>query len=99
MRDISIIIISDTESAESRDMVKAIQDSGLNVGEIVPVQRVRGILSGIRATPAVGVIYWAADLQEAQSDVAAFKSFIEHEDDIKAALNLLGIETEADADG
>lgn len=59
-RNIHMLVIFDPNVQESREMMSSIS-SELQVDKI-ELQRVRKILPGIRATPAVGVLLWATDL-------------------------------------
>lgn len=93
-----LVVILDKENKESREMEAELQETmGCLPVDSLPIQRVRSILPGIRATPAVGVLFWASDLQGLAADVDNFASYIKGEEDITAALVELGVNTEEDA--
>lgn len=87
-RAIQIVLIADQENAAAREaqaQVCALMDG--QAVEILPIQRVRGILPGIRATPAVGVMFWCSDLQGLAADVEAFAAYIKGEAAVKDAVH------------
>ena len=90
-RNTRMIVIFDPNNVESREMMETIA-ADLPVDKI-EIQRVNKILPGIRATPAVGVLIWAEDMQGLVTDVEAFNAYIKGEDDVLAALRELGVET------
>ncbi len=90
-RNVRMLVVFDPNVKESRDMMVEIADN-MQVDKI-PLQRVKNILPGIRATPAVGVLFWATDLQGLATDIDAFAAYIKGEDDILAALSELGVDT------
>ena len=85
-----MLVIFDPNVQESREMMSSIS-SELQVDKI-ELQRVRKILPGIRATPAVGVLLWATDLQGLAADVEAFSEYIHKESEILESLQELGIQ-------
>ena len=89
-RNIHMLVIFDPNVQESREMMSSIS-SELQVDKI-ELQRVRKILPGIRATPAVGVLLWATDLQGLAADVEAFSEYIHKESEILESLQELGIQ-------
>ena len=93
-----LVVTLDKENKESREMEAELRETmGALPVDSLPIQRVRNILPGIRATPAVGVLFWASDLQGLAADVDNFASYIKGEEDITAALVELGINTEEEA--
>ena len=85
-RDINLIIISDDNNKESRELAEQIPNNLSMNCSCIPVQRVQHILPGIRATPAVGVLVWASDLQGLATDVGSFADYIHDESTNKQAL-------------
>ena len=92
-RSVHMVVIHDPNSKESRELVETISDS-MKV-DVIEIQRVHGILPGIRATPAVGVLLWASDLQDIVFDISQFKAYIENEAVIRETLNTLGVSIDA----
>jgi hypothetical protein len=90
-RNVRTLVIFDPNVKESREMMESIAEN-MQVDKI-ELQRVHHILPGIRATPAVGVLLWATDLQGLAADVTAFSAYIRGENEILAALNELGVQT------
>ena len=88
-RETHMIVIFDPNNMESREMMETIS-ADLPVDKI-EIQRVNKILPAIRATPAVGVLIWANDMQGLVTDVEAFNAYIKGEDDVLAALEELGV--------
>ena len=91
-RDVNLIVISDDNNKESRELAEKIPESLSLSCTSIPIQRVQHVLPGIRATPAVGVLIWANDLQEFITDVGAlaeyFKNQVEYESAVDRALEL-----------
>lgn len=82
-RNIRIVVIFDPNVRESRELMMEIAES--TAIDRIEVQRVRSILPGIRATPAVGVLVWSNDLQGLVADVEDFAAYVKGEYAIKAA--------------
>ena len=93
-RNLRIIVVADTNNAESRELISQLSQTPAIPQTIVTPQLVRNILPGIRATPAIGVLFWATDLQGIVADVEAFASYIKGEDAVLSALKTLGVKTE-----
>lgn len=89
-RNTRMVVIFDPNNVESREMMETIS-ADLPVDRI-EVQRVNKIFP-IRATPAVGVLIWADDMQGLVTDVDAFNAYIKGEEDVLAALKELGVNT------
>ena len=95
MRQSHIVLITDRENQEAREVEAQILNlSDEYIVDKIPIQLVRNILPGIRATPAIGVLFWATDLQGIVADVEAFASYIKGEDAVLSALETLGVKTE-----
>lgn len=93
-RNLRMIVVADTNNAESRELISRLSQTPAIPQTIVTPQLVRNILPGIRATPAIGVLFWATDLQGIVADVEAFASYIKGEDAVLSALETLGVKTE-----
>ena len=93
-RNLRMIVVADTNNAESRELISQLSQTPAIPQTIVTPQLVRNILPGIRATPAIGVLFWATDLQGIVADVEAFASYINGEDAVLSALKTLGVKTE-----
>lgn len=93
-RNLRMIVVADTNNAESRELISQLSQTPAIPQTIVTPQLVRNILPGIRATPAIGVLFWATDLQGIVADVEAFASYIKGEDAVLSALETLGVKTE-----
>lgn len=93
-RNLRMVIVADTNNAESRDLISQLSQTPAIPQTVVTPQLVRNILPGIRATPAIGVLFWATDLQGIVADVEAFASYIKGEDAVLSALETLGVKTE-----
>ena len=93
-RNLRMIIVADTNNAESRELISQLSQTPAIPQTIVTPQLVRNILPGIRATPAIGVLFWATDLQGIVADVEAFAGYIKGEDAVLSALKTLGVKTE-----
>lgn len=78
-RELRMIIIADVNNAESRELIPLLNTNPQISQTLITPQAVKNILPGIRATPAVGVLFWATDLQGIASDVDAFASYIRDE--------------------
>lgn len=86
-RMVRMMIIFDPNSADSIEMAHALNPSD-DIGK-VEVQKVRKFFPEIRATPAVGVMMWASDLQGIVQSVDAFKAYIEGEAEVKESAHLM----------
>lgn len=93
-RNLRMIVVADTNNTESRELISQLSQTPAIPQTIVTPQLVRNILPGIRATPAIGVLFWATDLQGIVADVEAFSSYIKGEDAVLSALETLGVKTE-----
>lgn len=93
-RNLRMIVVADTNNAESRKLISQLSQTPAIPQTVVTPQLVRNILPGIRATPAIGVLFWATDLQGIVADVEAFASYIKGEDAVLSALETLGVKTE-----
>lgn len=93
-RNLRMIVVADTNNAESRELISQLSQTPAIPQTVVTPQLVRNILPGIRATPAIGVLFWATDLQGIVADVEAFASYIKGEDAVLSALEALGVKTE-----
>lgn len=93
-RNLRMIVVADTNNAESRELISQLSQTPAIPQTIVTPQLVRNILPGIRATPAIGVLFWATDMQGIVADVEAFASYIKGEDAVLSALKTLGVKTE-----
>lgn len=93
-RNLRMIVVADTNNAESRELISQLSQTPAIPQTVVTPQLVRNILPGIRATPAIGVLFWATDLQGIVADVEAFASYIKGEDAVLSALETLGVKTE-----
>lgn len=91
-RELNMIIVTDANTVESRELIAQLSQDSAIPQTIVTPQLVRNIIP-IRANPAVGVMFWASDLQGLASDVKAFAAYIKGEKDILAALNEMGVKT------
>lgn len=82
-RTINTVIIHDPNSLESRQLVESIGDT---TASIIEIQRVRNVLPGIRAVPAIGALLWSDDLQGVVSDIDAFRAYIAAESDVRSSM-------------
>ena len=95
MRQSHIVLITDRENQEAREVEAQILNlSDEYIVDKIPIQLARNILPGIRATPAIGVLFWATDLQGIVADVKTFAGYIKGEDAVLSALETLGVKTE-----
>lgn len=93
-RNLRMIVVADINNAESRELISQLSQTPAIPQTVVTPQLVRNILPGIRATPAIGVLFWATDMQGIVADVEAFASYIKGEDAVLSALETLGVKTE-----
>lgn len=91
-RDLNMVIIADANNAESRELVAALAQNPQIPQKIITPQLAKNIFP-IRATPAVGICFWATDMQGLVTDVEAFSAYIKGEEDVLAALKELGVNT------
>lgn len=94
-RNLRMVIIADVNNAESRETIAQLSNNPQIPQTVITPYAVRNILPGIRATPAIGVLLWATDLQGLVADVDAFAAYIKNEDETLGALETLGVETKA----
>lgn len=86
-RTVRLVVVYDPNSAESRAMMETLTEN--TFVETIELQRVQGILPGVRAVPAVGVVMWANDLQGIATDVDNFNAYLKHEEDVFETLDML----------
>ena len=84
-RDVRMIIVADTNTAESRQIIAQLAENPAIPQTVVTPQMVRRIIP-IRANPAVGVMIWSTDLQGLATDVAAFADYIKRESENKRVI-------------
>lgn len=83
-RDIKLVVIADPNNEESRQVLSELTASSVRPVLLTPMA-IRDIIP-IRATPAVGVLLWATDLQGLATDVESFAQYIKDETANKAAI-------------
>lgn len=83
-RELRIVIVADTNSAEARAVLDSLADHPEIPQTVVTPKLVERIIP-VRANPAVGVMFWSNDLQGMVADVEAFAAYIKGEAEIKAA--------------
>lgn len=91
-RDLNMVIIADANNVESRELVASLAQNPEIPYKIITPQLAKNIFP-VRATPAVGVCFWANDMQGLTTDVEAFGAYIKGEEDVLAALKELGVNT------
>ena len=80
MRDLNLVIIADINNEASRTLLSDLEHSTSTIQKtVLTPQVVKSILPGVRATPAVGILLWATDLQGLAADVDAFAEYIRDE--------------------
>ena len=84
-RNIRMVIVADTNTAESRQIIAQLSQNPAIPQTVVTPALVRRIIP-IRANPAVGVMFWATDLQGLAADVEAFADYIKREAENKQAI-------------
>ena len=84
-RNIRMVIVADTNTAESRQIIAQLSQNPAIPQTVVTPQLVRRIIP-IRANPAVGVMFWATDLQGLAADVESFADYIKHETENRQAI-------------
>ena len=84
-RDIRIIVVADNNTAEARQLIAQLSQNPAIPQTVVTPQLVRRIIP-IRANPAVGVMFWATDLQGLAADVESFVDYIRREAENKQAI-------------
>lgn len=85
-RDVGIVVITDTNSEECRSLLSQISQTTIMPKAILTPMAVRNLIPCIRATPAVGVLFWATDLQGLVTDIDSFTQYIRDEAVNKQAL-------------
>ena len=85
-RNLHMVVVSDTNTPEGRESISRMQQGIQIPYTLVTPQLVRNILPGVRATPAVGVLFWSTDLQGVVADVDAFSRYIRGEESYKKAI-------------
>lgn len=83
-RELRIVIVADTNSAEARAVLDGLADHPEIPQTVVTPKLVERIIP-VRANPAIGVMLWSNDLQGMVADVEAFAAYIKGEAEIKAA--------------
>lgn len=83
-RELRIVIVADTNSAEAREVLDSLADHPEIPQTVVTPKLVERIIP-VRANPAIGVMFWSNDLQGMVADVEAFAAYIKGEAEIKAA--------------
>ena len=86
-RELRIVIVADTNSAEARAVLDSLADHPEIPQTVVTPKLVERIIP-VRANPAVGVMFWSNDLQGMVADVEAFAAYIKGEAEIKAAAHM-----------
>ena len=82
-RELSLIIVADSNSAQARKLIESIESDMEEVPQTtVTPELVRNIIP-IRANPAVGVMFWSNDLQGMATDVKAFYEYLKGEAAVK----------------
>lgn len=84
-RDVRMVIVADTNTAESRQIIAQLSANPAIPQTVVTPALVRRIIP-IRANPAVGVMFWATDLQGLAADVESFADYIRREAENKQAI-------------
>ena len=84
-RDIRMVIVADTNTAEARQLIAQLAETPAIPQTVVTPALVRRIIP-IRANPAVGVMFWATDLQGLAADVESFADYIKHETENRQAI-------------
>lgn len=90
-RNVNLLIVGDMNNEAGRALSAALEAApDLAVPyHLVHIDEVRSLLPGIRATPAVGVVLWASDLQEAVvlAQVAREAAYLASQGEVTAALD------------
>lgn len=68
-KSVSMVVVVDRENAESRSALSQILSANENIRSI-PIQLVKDLLPGLRATPAFGVVMWLDNLQGAEVGIS-----------------------------
>ena len=84
-RNIRMVIVADTNTAESRQIIAQLAENPAIPHSVVTPALVRRIIP-IRANPAVGVMLWSSDLQGLATDVESFADYIKHETENRQAI-------------
>lgn len=96
-RNLRMIIVADTNSEEGRRTIDELAELPIITRSVVTPQMIRAVLPGFSASPAVGVLFWASDLQGIVTDVEEFAAYLKNEEYIINALNLVGIKTKEES--
>ena len=83
-RELNMVIVADTNTAESRQLIAQLAENPAIPQTVVTPALVRRIIP-IRANPAVGVMLWSSDLQGLAADVEAFAAYVKGEAAVKEA--------------
>lgn len=86
-RNLRMIIVADNNTADGRSLIASIAQDPAIPQTIVTPALVRHIIP-IRATPAVGVMFWSSDLQGLAADVENFAAYIKGEAEVKEAAHV-----------
>lgn len=84
-RDIRMVIVADNNTEEARQLIAQLAENPAIPQTVVTPALVRRIIP-IRANPAVGVMFWASDLQGLAADVEDFAQYIKRETENKQAI-------------
>ena len=84
-RELNMVIVADTNTAEARQLIAQLAENHAIPKTVVTPALVRRILP-IRANPAVGVVFWATDLQGLAADVESFADYIRREAENRQAI-------------
>ena len=98
-RNVNLLVVGDMNNEAGRALSAALEAApDLAVPyQLVHIGEVRALLPGIRATPAVGVVLWASDLQEAVvlAQVAREAAYLASQGEVTAALDYAADEVAA----
>lgn len=98
-RNVNLLVVGDMNNETGRALTAALaSDPTLAVPyRLVHIDEVRALLPGIRATPAVGVVLWADDMQEAVTiaQVAKEAAYLASQGEVTAALDYAADEVAA----
>lgn len=92
-KSIKVVIINDEHTQASRELAEQLQ--ALNDLDTpytqIHVDNVRDILPGIRATPAVGILLWVEEMQEAVAiaDVVKTHAYVSAQGDITSNISYM----------
>ena len=97
--NVNLLVVGDMNTETGRALTAALaSDPTLAVPyRLVHIDEVRALLPGIRATPAVGVVLWADDMQEAVTiaQVAKEAAYLASQGEVTSALDYAADEVAA----